>query len=246
MNISTVAGQPIEFWIAMVDADAQNALLSADSAPTLAVASKNGVDFTPGGGEMVIGTVASQRGYYMVFTPATLPAIADTYYFVFNYVISGVTYKLRYYCVVVAAESSGTTLNANYTIQVRPALASGSELCDREDRRKYNLEARKGDTKTFSIPVYEDDGVTPFDFTGLTLRVVIEPGSGSAIDRQVIENANITVAENVVSFTTSTCNAIAGVSETLSWALQKITTSPATKMDLLYGDYYVRRGVAKD
>jgi hypothetical protein len=41
MNISTVAGQPIEFWIAMVDADAQNALLAADSAPTLAVASKN-------------------------------------------------------------------------------------------------------------------------------------------------------------------------------------------------------------
>ncbi len=192
----------------------------------------------------MIGSVDSPAGYLLTYTPATDIETSDHFLILINYIVSGVTYILEYEGVAIPTGSE-TILNANYTIQVAPAIGSGSGNCDSTDRRKYNLEARKGDKKTFSIPVYQDDGVTPFDFTGLTLRVVIEPRN-SATDRQVIEDADITIGgddNNVVSFTTT--NTISGTSETLKWELQSVLAGPA-KVALLFGDYYVREGVVKD
>lgn len=219
MNISTVAGQPIEFWIAMVDADAQNALLSADSAPTLAVASKNGVDFTPSVGEMVIATVASERGYYMTFTPATLPAVGDTYYFVFNYVISSVTYKLRYHCVTMAASGAG----GGGTVSVYPLAGNAPDRIE-----QTTIKAFTGEDWSEPISGVDADG-NAINFNNLgTLQFAICDSRGTEVLQ--IDDASITTTST--TFTVTIPESVLTYGSVLFWSLRDISDGDKV---ILYG-----------
>jgi hypothetical protein len=107
----------------------------------------------------------------------------------------------------------------------------------------YPLTAVRGDTRTFTIPVY-DDNMQPFDFTGMTLRVLIEDRT-TGTDIQVIDDGDISVTDNIISFTTSTANAITGNSKTMFWELQRVLGA-TTKVALLSGEYRVTQGAVKD
>jgi len=107
MNLQIIAGQPIKFWVAMEDESDPPIFQAADSTPTLQTLRKNGSSVTPGGGELVIGSVDSPNGYYVTFTPATLPAVGDNYLFTIQYLVSSVTNLLEYEGVAVPAVSSG-------------------------------------------------------------------------------------------------------------------------------------------
>lgn len=216
MNISTVAGQPIEFWIAMVDADAQNELLTADSAPALSVASKNGVDFTPGGGEMVIGTVAAQRGYYMTFTPATLPAVGDTYYFVFNYVISSVTYELRYHCVTMPAGGGGS-------VSVYPLAGNAPDRIE-----QTTIKAFTGEDWSEPISGVDADG-NAINFNNLgTLQFAICDSRGTEVLQ--IDDGNITTTST--TFTITIPESVLTYGSVLFWSLRDISDGDKV---ILYG-----------
>lgn len=62
----------------------------------------------------------------------------------------------------------------------------------------YDLYAKIGEEKEFSIPVLNADG-TPFDFTGITLIIVVEGVNGA--DWKAIPDGDIDVVGNVVTFT---------------------------------------------
>ena len=94
-----------------------------------------------------------------------------------------------------------------------------------------NLTAFIGEVRTQSISLFNSDG-SPFDFDGLTLRVCIE--NSNKTDLEVIEDANIIVSGNIVSFETSLANTSVGQHY---WSLRSIPDD----LVLAHGNYNVRK-----
>jgi len=79
---------------------------------------------TPGGGELVIGSVDSPNGYYVTFTPATLPAVGDNYLFTIQYLVSSVTNLLEYEGVAVPSSGGG---GSGSTVVVSPVAGNAPD-----------------------------------------------------------------------------------------------------------------------
>lgn len=124
MNLQIIAGQPIKFWVAMEDESDPPIFQAADSTPTLQTLRKNGSSVTPGGGELVIGSVDSPNGYYVTFTPATLPAVGDNYLFTIQYLVSSVTNLLEYEGVAVPSSGGG---GSGSTVVVSPVAGNAPD-----------------------------------------------------------------------------------------------------------------------
>lgn len=126
----------------------------------------------------------------------------------------------------------------NTIYPIAAQIDSGNETCQCD--RDLQLEAAQYDTKTWSLSFYNADW-SAYDFSGMTLRLVFEPVD-SATDSEVIEDADITVVDNILTFTTEGANSTL---ITKNWELQKVI-SATQKMRLFGGLYVVGPGVKKD
>lgn len=95
----------------------------------------------------------------------------------------------------------------------------------------FNFSSFYGETKTHSIALFYSDG-EPCDFSGMTLQICVE--NSNRIDLEVIDNSDIIVSGNIVSFETQDANSVIGQH---NWSLRSLPDN----LVLAQGSYNVRK-----
>lgn len=222
MELTIIAGQPIKFFVAM-EVDTTRAFQAADSNPTLNVAAKNGASVTPGVGEVVIANVLANRGYYVTFTPATLPVIGDEYVLQFLYVVSGVTYYLTYEGIAVASAASATA-----SVTVMPVAGNAPDRIE-----KTTIKAFTGEDWSEPISGIDANG-DAIDFSALgTLQFTICDSRGTEVLQ--IDDGSITTTSTTFTVTIPASVLVYGT--VLHWSLRDLDDGDRV---VLYGPIEVQ------
>ena len=122
-------------------------------------------------------------------------------------------------------------ISSRLSADALPVALPGSAVSETNSSCGFNFSAFYGETKTNSIALFYTDG-EPCDFSGMTLKICIE--NSNRTDLEVIDDSDIIVSGNMVSFETQIANNTIGQH---SWSLRSIPNN----LVLAQGSYNVRR-----